>query len=214
MLYHYIYIYINYIGVPDIATRAMVYCLHHTLHLPIYGLADCNPYGVVVLQTYFRGSAKNEMDGGDRYHVPIQWVGLRPSQLIGENAFVDSRLSKSLPREVYQKLTELDLKKIDSFLRDHNSNSFIGVNEVRGMEMELMKENGWKVELESLHWLGMDFMCQWLQDILLRNLDGNRHDDLSVEASRDRSEEEEDDDDDDSTSNASDDGLFDPRIAI
>jgi hypothetical protein len=37
------------------------------------------------------------------------------------------------------------------------------------MELELMKQNGWKVELESLHWLGMDFMSDWLEDILLTN---------------------------------------------
>jgi hypothetical protein len=45
----------------------------------------------------------------------------------------------------------------------------MNVNEVRTMEMELMKKNGWKVELESLHWLGIDFMSNWLENTLLRN---------------------------------------------
>lgn len=153
-------------GFPDIATRALVFVLHNTLDIPVYGLADCNPYGLAVLQTYFRGGMKNEMDGGDRYHVPIQWIGLRPSQLNSENENVDPSF-RQMPREVYQKLTELDLKKINSL--NNETNQFMNVNEVRTMEMELMKKNGWKVELESLHWLGIDFMSNWLENTLLRN---------------------------------------------
>jgi meiotic recombination protein SPO11 len=144
----------------------LVFVLHNTLDIPVYGLADCNPYGLAVLQTYFRGGMKNEMDGGDRYHVPIQWIGLRPSQLNSENENVDPSF-RQMPREVYQKLTELDLKKINSL--NNETNQFMNVNEVRTMEMELMKKNGWKVELESLHWLGIDFMSNWLENTLLRN---------------------------------------------
>jgi hypothetical protein len=61
----------------------------------------------------------------------------------------------------------MDYRKLKSL--EDESNDFIHLNEVRRMEIDLMKENGWKVELESLHWLGMDFMSTWLEDVLLTN---------------------------------------------
>ena len=40
-------------GSPDIATQACVKYLSLALpHLPIYGLTDCNPYGLSLLLTY------------------------------------------------------------------------------------------------------------------------------------------------------------------
>ena len=139
-------------GFPDIATRALVFVLHNLLNIPVYGIADCNPYGLAVLQTYYRGGAKNEMEGGDRYNVPIQWIGLRPSQLESYSG---------LPSEVYQKLTELDFKKITSLSKEMNT------DHRRVEELGKMKKNGWKAELESLHYLGMDFMCKWLSETIL-----------------------------------------------
>jgi hypothetical protein len=29
-----------------------------------------------------------------------------------------------------------------------------------------MSDSGYKLELESLHWMGMDYMSEWLEDIL------------------------------------------------
>ena len=39
-------------GFPDFSTRALVQTLHHALQLPVYGLVDCNPFGVQILNTY------------------------------------------------------------------------------------------------------------------------------------------------------------------
>jgi hypothetical protein len=149
------------------------------------------------------------MDGGDRYHVPIQWIGLRPSQLHGARENVDPTFRR-LPREVYQKLTELDLKKMDSLCAE--TNQFMIANEAKLAEVEIMRANGWKVELESLHWLGIDFMSDWLEKILWVNEDAraareplhsNRKDNKSTQGG------------DDMTS-LSEDGRIeiDPRIAI
>jgi hypothetical protein len=174
-------------GFPDVATRAMVFCLSRLLNVPVMGLADCNPYGVAVLQSYFRGGRGNGGESNmERFSVPIQWMGLRPSQLIqgldvraecadlttgGESGVleeVEHNLPfQKLPKEVFQKLSDMDMKKLKSLLDE--TNEFVHLNESRRMELELMKQNGWKVELESLHWLGMDFMSDWLEDILLTN---------------------------------------------
>jgi DNA topoisomerase VI subunit A len=39
-------------GFPDFATRAFVKQLHDQLALPVFGLADLNPFGLSVLATY------------------------------------------------------------------------------------------------------------------------------------------------------------------
>jgi DNA topoisomerase VI subunit A len=186
-------------GYPDIATRALVKVLHSHLSLtndnsddnknrvpiPVYGLCDCNPFGVHILQTFYKGSEKRYYsNGGDQYSVPIKWIGLRPStvwKLKEENI---------LPKEVYQSLTELDKKKIEKLCRE--TNTFVHGHgrghghgqgnrsgcakydhddfEGRRMEeLEFMAEMGYKVELESLHWLGMDYISNWLLDVLIAN---------------------------------------------
>jgi hypothetical protein len=50
----------------------------------------------------------------DRYHVPIQWLGLRPSHV--------AELKGELPREVYQHLTELDRRKIEKLCQILDTN--------------------------------------------------------------------------------------------
>ena len=158
-------------GIPDIATRAMVYCLWKTLQIPVYGLADCNPYGLGVLQTFFKGGKGNGRHNKDLYQVPIQWIGLRPSQL------QEMEIGRKLPKEVFQKLTGMDVRKLKGLEeqgqeqeQEQEQDQEGGNMFVRGLEIQLMRENGWKVELESLHWLGMGFMSDWLEDVLEANL--------------------------------------------
>lgn len=153
-------------GYPDLATRALVYTLHTELGLPVYGLCDCNPYGIGVLQTYRRGSPRMGLDGTERYGVPIQWVGLRPSQV-----YVMRSGSSALPSNVFQALTDLDRKKIARL--GEEGSAFASGGDItakcrmyRRQELALMDEMGIKVELESLHWMGMDYMCKWLEKIM------------------------------------------------
>lgn len=171
-------------GVPDLATRALVYTLHTELGLPVYGLCDCNPYGIGVLQTYRRGSARMGLDGTERYGVPIQWVGLRPSQVYG------MRSGSDLPSNVFQALADLDRKKIARL--GEEGSAFVSGDDVtakcrmhRRQELALMGEMGIKVELESLHWMGMDYMCKWLEKIMVG------HEKLQKEEEEDKEEDEE-----------------------
>ena len=159
-------------GFPDMATRAMVHALHNELQLPVYGLCDCNPFGIAILQTYQRGSAKRGIDGGDRYTVPIQWAGLRPSQL--------SMYTDDLPNEVYQSLTDLDRKKIEKLCEE--TSPFINVpnGNKRLDELYDMAQLGYKVELEALHWLGMDKMCEWLEGLLRDDSEVDSSDDQQI----------------------------------
>lgn len=151
-------------GFPDLATRSLVHTLHHELNLPVYGVADCNPYGVLVLQTYQCGSLSRGVDGGARYSVPVQWLGLRPSHVAklqsqdsrGNNNRHSGNNNVRLPPDVYQHLTELDKKRLDQLLNEDHSFHSGGTNDdPRYDELEMMESNGYKVELEALNWLGM-----------------------------------------------------------
>jgi meiotic recombination protein SPO11 len=157
-------------GFPDLATRALVHTLHRQLRLPVRGVCDCNPYGVLVLQTY-QCSGRKGVDGGDCYGVPIDWMGLRPSQLEHLKAQVRQDTAASLPSQVFQSLTALDRKRLSALLDpQHAWITSAGSDELaqrRWHELIIMMEAGYKVELEALNWLGMDFCATWIEHILL-----------------------------------------------
>jgi meiotic recombination protein SPO11 len=132
-------------GYPDLATRALVHTLYQQFALPVYGICDCNPHGLGVLQTYRRGNERLGVDGGDRYSVPIQWLGLKPSQV----------QLLQLPQPVYQTMTDYDLKKLESIMQDLYFDD---------EELGAMQTQGYKVELEALQWLGMNHLSDWLED--------------------------------------------------
>jgi len=147
-------------GFPDLATRAMTFLLYQVFQIPVYGLCDCNPFGIAVLQTFYHGSEKRGVDGGDRYRVPIQWAGLRPSHV--------DLLKSHLPAQVFQQLTPRDIQRLaklsqeDSLFLLNRDNA-----DLRCEELKLMMESGYKLELEALHSLGMNYLSAYLEDILL-----------------------------------------------
>ncbi|GKY96803.1 hypothetical protein MPSEU_000639500 [Mayamaea pseudoterrestris] len=158
-------------GFPDLATRACVYTLSNELDLPVWGVADCDPYGILVLHCYMYGNnAQLGVDGGSRYGVPIQWVGLRPSQV--PHIATDKN---ELPSQCLMELTDKDRKVVESILarEDHRWTNF-GDNDRRVAEMETMLEDGYKVELEAFNWIGMDYFSEWLGKIFEHYLQVNK----------------------------------------
>ena len=141
-------------GFPDLATRALVSALHRELDLPVVGLCDCNPYGVSVLSMYHCAGDRMGVDGRRRYTVPIRWLGLRPSEVDG--------LRGELPETVFQRLTDLDRKRIASLL--DSENPFLTDEDEE--EVRIMGDSGYKVELEALYWLGPDHMGNWVVEML------------------------------------------------
>jgi DNA topoisomerase VI subunit A len=158
-------------GFPDLATRALTFACANELNLPVYGLCDCNPFGLSILSVYRQGSAMLGVDA-NRFSVNVKWIGLKPSQ-------VDSL---HLPLAVYQVLTKKDESCLTSL---ETKNVWIeeqvqieqearqrvlgggGGSIVR--EMAIMKREKWKVELESLHSLGMHYMSSvWLPEEIAR----------------------------------------------
>ena len=160
-------------GFPDLATRACVYTLHHILHLPVYGLADCDPFGVAVLNCYLGGTVDTATTGngrGDRYTVPIQWLGLRPSQvqyLSQPTSFYDVSYP-ALPSAVFQTLTDIDRKRLIDHFWNEQHPFIMDQHPARLQETHEMISK--KVELEALYWLGMDFCSMFVGFLLETNL--------------------------------------------
>jgi DNA topoisomerase VI subunit A len=181
-------------GFPDLATRALVWTIHHHLPtLPIYGLADCDPFGVSVLHCYHTppnvdheqapdhqqrtttttgpDSDNNDSNNKNDHHMktmvegqlPIQWLGLRPSQY----AHLD------FPDAVFQALTARDQQRLDTLLSDtHPFCDYAPADaqqqQRRADELTAMRET--KVELEALHWLGMEFCTEFVTQLVEYNL--------------------------------------------
>ena len=171
-------------GFPDLATRALVWTLHHEVGLPVVGLCDCNPYGIGVLHTYHAGSDRIGIDGGNRYSVPIGWLGLRPSHVR------KLRAQNMLPNSVYQQLTDQDRKRLQNLSgdshpfhadciveKDEHGNQY-SKGDDRLDELLLMQESGIKVELEALHWLGLEYVSDWLEETFLKH--DSEEDELAI----------------------------------
>ena len=142
-------------GNPDVATRALVYTLHRELGIPVVGLCDCDPFGVSLLSTYYDAGESLGIDGGRRFSVPIMWIGLRP--------FVVDQIKSNLPPDQLQPLTDKDQKKIDVLLR-RDADGFV-TDEVK-LGVQHMRDLGVKVNLDALHWLGQDYMANWIVKML------------------------------------------------
>lgn len=150
-------------GFPDIATRQWVQHMHRVLKIPVYGLCDCNPYGISVLHTYHYGPDSNvmrELTSQGRTlskgSLQIQWLGLRPSHL----------KELELPPSVFQQMTDLDKKRLESIRHDGHLFLQQGNSDLRSQELDELLLHGRKVELEALNWLGMDFLCRWVYNKL------------------------------------------------
>lgn len=152
-------------GFPDLATRSAVHVMHKQLKLPVLGLADCDPFGVMVLHCYSHGSGDGVDGRGDRYAVPIEWIGLRPSQVqhLSQPTKINNTTYPALPPAVFQELTELDRKRLVDHLLDDN-HKFTAAHPRRLNELQEMLES--KVELEALYWLGMDFCAIFVGQLL------------------------------------------------
>ena len=161
-------------GFPDVATRALVYNMYHTLEIPVIGLCDCNPFGISVLFTFISGSERLGLDQ-EKYTVPMHWIGLRPSHVKQLVDHTNNSQSMKLPDTVFQKLTSLDKKRIqflsntftnESALVQDNFSCCMESDEEEQLtlldELSIMSEQGYKLELEALYWLGMDYLSSWL----------------------------------------------------
>mmetsp|Transcript_33743 Transcript_33743/g.101912 ORF Transcript_33743/g.101912 Transcript_33743/m.101912 type:complete len:157 (-) Transcript_33743:47-517(-) len=123
-------------GVPDLATRALVHRLRTTLDLPVYGLVDWNSWGVGVLLCYKLGSARLGVES-HRYTVDVSWLGLRSSQV--------ARFR--VPDVCMQALTPRDRRRGECLLE----HPYVAARPPWRAELEAQLRAGKKCELEALN---------------------------------------------------------------
>ena len=174
-------------GYPDLATRACLASLHATFpDLPIIGICDCNPFGLHVLETYRTGGGEELTSAHERkmyYSCPaLHWKGLLPSDVerlsmsqrdknSGDKANLGSTIDK-LPPSVFQALTKRDHQKLNALINRFGDLSYQNAGHKQCInELQLMRSLGYKLELESLYWLGVNFLHQWFEKVLLESID-------------------------------------------
>ena len=179
-------------GFPDVATRHWVQHLQKVLRLPVYGLCDCNPYGLSVLHTYsYDGAMPRGRSSGTRHKTHNNRTSTSSSSTTTTAATTSSSSSNirrrrsdrldlqwmglrpsqvaalDLPPNVFQQLTERDQKQLESLL--HETHPFHYQQPFAQERIQEIQNFEYKVELEALNWKGMDFLCQWVHRVLIQH---------------------------------------------
>uniref|UniRef100_A0A3Q7HFV0 DNA topoisomerase (ATP-hydrolyzing) n=1 Tax=Solanum lycopersicum TaxID=4081 RepID=A0A3Q7HFV0_SOLLC len=132
-------------GYPDVPTRRFLRLLIDKLHLPVYGLVDCDPYGFDILTTYKFGSLQMAYDATFLRVSEIQWLGV----------FVQDCDNYSIPQQCLLPLTAEDKRKIEAMLpRCYLQRE---VPQWR-FELELLLHKGVKFEIEALSVHSLTFL--------------------------------------------------------
>ncbi|XP_057765479.1 meiotic recombination protein SPO11-1 isoform X2 [Salvia miltiorrhiza] len=134
-------------GYPDIPTRRFLHLLVGTLHLPVYCLVDCDPYGIDILVTYRFGSMQMAYDAKYLRIPEIRWLGAFPSD--SENY--------QLPQQCLLNLTAEDKQKAEAIL--HRCYMEREVPRWRS-ELQLLLDRGVKFEIEALSARSLTFLSQ------------------------------------------------------
>nr|CAD1823391.1 unnamed protein product [Ananas comosus var. bracteatus] len=136
-------------GYPDVPTRRFLCYLVEQLHLPIYCLVDCDPYGFDILTTYRFGSMKMAYDA-KLMHVPeIQWLGV----------FLSDLEEYQLPDRCFLCLTPAEKRKVEAML----SRCYLTKEAPQWRsELEIMLHKGLKFEIEALSAYSISFLSEYI----------------------------------------------------
>jgi DNA topoisomerase VI subunit A len=155
---------------PDVATGACVHYLHVHWNLPVYGIADCDIYGIRILEMYSTGTIRGEsIEGrGNRYAIPkILWLGLCPLQVLHllEVGFLPGINYCVLPTSVLRKLSKDEL---DSFAAGdlYNDACLFVANHLPAQLEEIKAMENVKVQLQALYCLGISFASVFFGSLL------------------------------------------------
>ena len=97
-------------GVPDLATRQLIYLLSSKFLLPVLILTDCDPYGLEIFLMYKYGSLAMSWAAEPLAVTTSVWLGLLPSELsdleIGDSSMkphsdLDTRKMMEMSRREY-----------------------------------------------------------------------------------------------------------------
>lgn len=144
------------IGFPELNTRAFVHTIHNELHLPVIGLSDGGPFCCRGLNVY--SNSNTFCYCGTNYNVPVEWMGLHPSQI--------QSISKNIPKilDYVKQLTEPDEMHLRCLIKSGEEEADPWAkNSKRLKEFKTMRG---KVEMEVLLYrLGSEFFIEWLGNL-------------------------------------------------
>ncbi|XP_010534803.1 PREDICTED: meiotic recombination protein SPO11-1 isoform X2 [Tarenaya hassleriana] len=134
-------------GYPDVSTRRFLRLLMEKLHLPVYCLVDCDPYGFEILATYRFGSKQMAYDIECLRAPGIQWLGAFPSDSEKHN----------IPKQCLLPLTEEDKKRTEALLlRCYLKREMPQWR----LELEVMLQRGVKFEIEALSVHSLSYLSE------------------------------------------------------
>jgi len=119
-------------GMPDFSTRYFVKMLQDIFNIPILGLFDCDPYGLLIMQIYKYGSRIASYDASSMAICNLKWLGIRPSDMM------------RIPSSCLMDLTEKDQTILMGIRKQYYTES-AWIN-----ECDLMLSYNKKAEIESL----------------------------------------------------------------
>lgn len=133
-------------GQPPRGVRRMLHRLHTELQLPVYCLLDNDPWGYYIYSVIKQGSI-NLAHESERMAIPnARYLGIRSRD------FVRCKLSRS----VQIGLSDQDIKRVNQIAEY----PWFKFKPAWQAEIELMKNNGFKLEVESLISKGISFVTE------------------------------------------------------
>ncbi|XP_019072494.1 meiotic recombination protein SPO11-1 isoform X7 [Vitis vinifera] len=140
-------------GYPDIPTRRFLRLLVEKLHLHVYCLVDCDPYGFDILTTYRFGSMQMAYDAKFLRVPEIEWLGAFPSD--SEKYGLPEPCLLPLTAEDPELLS--DKRKTEAILhRCYLQQELLHWR----LELELMLQRGVKFEIEALSVHSLSFLSE------------------------------------------------------
>lgn len=123
-------------GVPDLATRQLVYMLASKLQLPVMIMTDCDPYGVDICMMYKYGSLAMAWAAEPLAVTSSVWLGLLPSD-ISRLSIMNTSMKLHSPQ---------DCKK----MVDLNNRQYVREDRKLCSELEILWDMGRKAEIQQV----------------------------------------------------------------
>ena len=126
-------------GVPDLATRQLVYLLSSKFLLPVLVLTDCDPYGLEIFLMYKYGSLAMSWAAEPLAVSTSVWLGLLPSEL----STLDIGNSSMRPHSDLDNRKMMEMSKRE-YLQQESDNDGLR------RELEMMWNIGRKAEIQQI----------------------------------------------------------------
>jgi DNA topoisomerase VI subunit A len=133
-------------GMPDLATREFLKNLVSKFHIPIFGLADSDPYGLEIMLTYSLGSVATASETPWTVLNNFYWLGLFPDEVA------------QIPKKCHLKASKMDLLKAQEMIK----RPYIRKHEKIMKLLNKFLELGKKAEIHSLATYEPDYLTKYI----------------------------------------------------